>query len=390
MTRLRRQEGASLILLIGIIATLAIMAVALVTLMSNQQQFSHSDQTRTQAFNVAEGALDVGMATLKAAWPAPVASPSPEPSPSFNATAFRNEYSLSEFPNPSSGQFINAVFFDNSDTNGDGNIDPNDAHYDANNDNLMYMQASAKCGNGSARIQVEVQRTFWNPTFPHGVAVYASGDLVSNGGGNNPKISVEVPPASGPTASVLVAGTISDPSVTDQQKITTVTGSNVPPVSQVISPSIIANITATAQMAGRYFSGSNALNDALNSPASGMGGPGLQGLTVIVPPAGTSGTVELPANTIDTPAVTLLLGGNNWNFDMRGHTDYYGFCYTTGNLDFSAGTPCIHGTIVTLGSVGLRGTADVLYNDNVLMKLSTMWTLNVRLVPNTWRELSAS
>ena len=36
------------------------------------------------------------------------------------------------------------------------------------------------------------------------------------------------------------------------------------------------------------------------------------------------------------------------------------------------------------------GTADILYNDNVLMKLNTMWTLNVRLVPNTWRELSTS
>ena len=75
---------------------------------------------------------------------------------------------------------------------------------------------------------------------------------------------------------------------------------------------------------------------------------------------------------------------------MRGTTDYYGVAYTTGNLNFSAGTPCIHGTIVATGSVGLRGTADILYNDNVLMKLNTMWTLNVRLVPNTWRELSTS
>jgi hypothetical protein len=389
MARLRKQEGAGIIMVLGIVAVLAVASVALVTIIGNTQHFSYADQTKTQAFNVAEGALDVGMATLKKAWPAPVTAPQPQPTPSFDATAFRNEYSTGNFPNPGSGQFIDVVFFDNSDTNGDGLMTTADAHFDANNDSLMYMQATAKTSNGSSRIQVEVQRTFWNPSFPRGIAVYAGADLTSNGGGNNPKISVEVPPPSGPTASVMVRGTISDPSVTDQQKIVTQTGAAVPPVDQVIAPSIIANIKATAQMAGRYFSGANAANDALNSPASGMGGPGLQGLTVIEPNGG-SGTVNLPANTADAPAVTLLLGGDNWNYQMRGNIDYYGFAYTTGNLDFSAGTPCIHGMVVCTGSVGLRGTADVLYNDNVLARLSMQWTLNVRLVPNTWRELKAN
>jgi hypothetical protein len=383
MTRRSRQAGIAMIMFIGITATLAIAAGGLVILLGNTQGFTYAEQTRAKASSVAEGGLNVGMQKLKTGWPSLSTA-----NPTFDNTAFRSEYSTADFPNPKSGQFINVIFFDNSDTNGDGFITTADAHYDANNDQMMYIQATAKTSNGTAKIQAEVVRTYWNPSLPRGIAVYAGADLTNNGGGNNPKISVEVAPPSGPTASVMIAGTISDPSVTDQQKIVSISGAAVPPVDQVIAPSVIANIKATAAMAGRYFSGANAANDALNSPASGMGGPGLQGITVIEPAAGTSGTISLPATTAESPAVTLLLGGDLWNFQMRGNTDYYGFAYTTGNLDFSAGTPAIHGMIVALGSVGLRGTADVLYNDAVLARLMGMWTLNVRMVPNTWRELS--
>ena len=121
-----------------------------------------------------------------------------------------------------------------------------------------------------------------------------------------------------------------------------------------------------------------------------MGGPGIQGLTFIEPTAGSSGTLDLPANTVDTPALLFLMGGNNWNFGggSQGNTQAYGFFYTQGNLVSDNGTPDVHGTMICAGDIGFTGTPAIEYDDRVWVNLQRRWTLNVKLVPNTWRELS--
>lgn len=393
MRRLNRQDGVGLVVLLALITALSIGAVGLVLLVSNSMGFTRSDNQRQKAFNVAEGALNVGMATLQSEWPSSAAL-----TPVFPTSTFRSQYPASTFPDPASGDFITVSFFDNSPSAAGGAISPGTSpNWDSNGDNEMYIRTTARVGNRMATVQGLVQRTFWNPTLPRGIAVYSGGDIVNNGQGNTlPKITNDIapPPASAANpigqAQVYVVGDM-DAGMTQAGAISVNQGSSVPDIDTIVSPTVISGIVSMAKMGDRYFSGVNAASDAENSPQSKMGGPGLQGLTVIDPASGTSGTIPLPGNTESTPAVLFVLGDSTtqWNFKTNGTVDSYGFFFTRwGGTEVSKGTSSVYGTLVAAGSVGFDGTPNVIYDDLVWSQLLQQWTLNVKLVPNTWRELS--
>jgi hypothetical protein len=172
-------------------------------------------------------------------------------------------------------------------------------------------------------------------------------ELDSQGGGTMPKVAVD--PAAPPTvngglATVYAAGGYSPSAVMQSGTLQVNTGGSVPPIDSIISPSVIAGITSVAQSAGRYFSGTNAVANAMNSPQSAMGGPGLLGLTVIVPPSGdTSDVVTLPGRGTSeaNPALLLVLGDSTTSvgFNQGGNTHSYGYFYTRwGGFDFAHGT----------------------------------------------------
>lgn len=403
MRQFNPQDGFGLIALIGLIAALAISAAGLTILMQNTMGFTYAEQTRTKAFNVSEGALNVAMSTLQAQWPKIATTPAVFPTP-----IFRGEYADSSYPDPASGDFITVSIFDN--TSETGAISPSTSPvYDSGSpgapttpDNKMYIRATARVSNGVATIQGLVERTFWNPSLPRGVAAYSGGAIVGNaqGGGTMPKILVGLygPPVTPGNplgqATAYAAGGYEPLGIMQSGTIAVKTGAAVPELDKVVFPDIINGIKLTAMQGqgDRYFSGATAVADALASPRTEMGGPGLQGLTYIEPAAGTSGTCELPQNTVDTPALLFLTGGNNWNFTGGGHgagtADAYGFFYTQGNCDFQHGTPTIHGSMIAAGDIGFIGTPQIEYDDRVWINMTQQWTLNVRLVPNTWRELS--
>lgn len=395
MKRRMGQEGSALIMLLGIMTALSIGAAGVAMLLNNSMGFTQSDSQKQKAFNVAEGALNVGMATLQYAWPKTSTA-----SVSFPSNVFRGQYSTSTYPNPASGSFITVSFFDNSPMSGQTTNSPTTSPgWDANGDDEIYIRATARVGNGLATVQGLVQRTFWNASLPEGIAVYSGGTISSNsqGGGTMPK--VEVDPAAPPTvngglATVYAASGYSPAAVMQSGTLQVNTGTSVPSIDSIISPSVIAGITTVAQSAGRYFSGTNAVANAENSPQSAMGGPGLLGLTIIVPPSGDTGdVVPLPGQGTSetTPALLFVLGDSTTSvaFDQGGNTDSYGFFYTRwGGFDFAHGTPSVYGTCVCAGSVGFKGTPQTIYDNNVWTNLSNEWTLNVKLVPNTWRELS--
>lgn len=396
MKRLSRQDGMGLIPLLGLMAALAVGASGLVMLLSNSMAATSADSGRTKAFNVAEGALNVGMATLQGSWPTASSLPV------FPTSAFRGQYPTSSFPNPASpNSFITVQFFDNTNTatGTSGVISPaTSPGYDKGGpdgaaipDNKMYIRATTRVGGkGVATVQGLVQQTFWNPSLPRGVAAYAQSTISSNsqGGGTMPKVDVEVAPPDGQVSAY--AGLGYSPSAIMASGIVTVanTSSNWKTPDQIMSATILAGIKQMAITSGRYFSGANAAANALASPQTSAGGPGLQGVTYIEPATGTSGSVELPGNTLEHPALLFLMGGNNWGFNNAGNTDIYGVFYTQGNFDFARGTVTCHGSIFCLGDIGFKGTPQTLYNDNVWINLTREWTLNVKLVPNTWRELS--
>jgi hypothetical protein len=189
-------------MLIGIVAALAIMATTLVVLTINVHHNTYADRMEVKADAVTEAALDVGMSDLSASWP--VASGT---GPTIDTTAFRGMFTPDQFPDPEGGgAFAQYTYFDNPPYSG-GYSAANPPAFDMNQDSQMYITAQAGVGPGKARIQSLVRVTYFQADFPRGVAVFTGADLLSNGGGNNPKIHVEVAPPTG-TVSARAAGDI--------------------------------------------------------------------------------------------------------------------------------------------------------------------------------------
>jgi len=377
------ERGSGIILLVSIVATLAILAASLVWITGNMQQNSADDRTRVKAFGVTEAALDSGMAALSAQWPG-----APGNGPDLSTTAeaaFRSEFTPSEYPAPTSAdvEFVSWQYFDNQDP-----IDPaitwdkGSPEYPDVPDNRVWLVAQANVGSKSARIQTLVERTYLDTGVPRGVALFAGGNLLSNGGGNNPKIVIEVPPPAGIQTTVRAGGYIDDPTVS-ASNIVDLEGAAAGSVDEVFPPSLRDSLKAIALANGRYFTSVDA---AQNSSADANWSPegGLSGLCVVE----TTQTVSLRAgewNSEAEPGFLLVLGGGN--IDFAGMGDYWGVMYTDGTVDKGHGTFTVHGMVVAASTVDMRGTVNVHYNDNVIAKLQNRWSLNVRVVPNTWREL---
>ena len=379
MRSLKDQRGATLIIIIGIAAALALMAGTLVLVVGNMQSNTADTRTRAKAAGVGEAAMDGMMYQLALNWPKTSAI-----QPALDATTVGNQFaSTSEFPRPTSGAFVAAVYYDNSDTNGDGKVTRADAKWDANGDSLMFVEAQGKVGKRATRFQALVQRTFVDTSFPRGIAVYDGGNLDANGGGNNPKIHI-YDQGGLPGVSAYVNGTVPN-TARDvfQNSISTYIagdGQTVPALSSLgFTPQLIQQVIAMAQGMGRYYD----TTQGASIPAD------KSGLCVIKVPDGT--TVSLGnnggINSRDNPGILFVLGGPLVKIDIGGNQEFYGVFYSEGQLNFAHGNPAFYGMVVCTSYMDMRGTADILYDDACIVKLKDKWTLTVRLVPNTWREI---
>jgi hypothetical protein len=401
-----REGGMTLILVIGVIATLAILAAGLVVLTANVQSNTAHERTRTKAFDVAEGALDVGMNTLAVNWPSGT-----NPAPTWNATGFRSLEQFAnaaEYPNPKSGlgSFSGVQFYDDDQPDG-GYVAATSPHTDANNNDLMWLVSRGATGSRVAVVQAKVHRNPMNTGFPHGIAVYVGGMLDPNAPGNIKKGMFHVEDQ-GSAASVNgyattfgpklksdfekdgsiyvfdsgIAPHVVDPQIGDPPV--------VPPITSLIDPGIISGITALAQSMGRYYDVTQ--GDAIPNDKSGI--------TVIR----TDGAHPVSLgndsiNTLTSPGILLILRNHTASpdpeptpgvtFDMGGNGKFYGVLYVEGAADTSHGTPEVHGMLACVTNMTMQGTPDVYYNDSVITALSNKWTLTVSLVPNTWRELQS-
>lgn len=385
MRRLAHQQGSGLILIIGVVAALAILGATLVVFTNNYQHNTYQDRIRAKTFNVAEAAIDAGMGALSAKWPT-AAGAGPDVSTAALA-AFRSQFTPEENPDPVVSAFVNIEYYDNL-TPIDKTItwdkgsstDPNAP------DDRMWLVAQVGMGTKAARIQTLVERTYFESGIPRGVALYTGGNLLSNGGGNNPKIHIEVPPPVGTQTCVKVVGTIDDPTVSGAD-IVQLTGATAGTVEDVFPAALRAGLTALAKTHGRYFTSVSA---AENSPPNGTWSPagGFSGLCVIEVPNGTSCRLQSVYNSEAEPGILMLLNKNaDCVLDFGSGSDYWGVLYTDGWVDKGHGSYEVHGMVVSASTVDIRGTCDVSYNDNVISRLSARWSLNVHLVPNTWREL---
>jgi len=383
--RLRHsEEGSTLVMLIAIIAALAIMAASIVVLTHNVSHNTYTDRMRVKAFNVTEAGLDAGMYTMSRNWP--TTSTSTNPFDTAWYTAFRGNFGASQFPAPASGSFMTVSYFDDPPYTAPY-TSANPPVWDMNGNNRLYVVVQGGVGPRAARIQAKVERTFYDTHLPRGIALYSGASLYSNGGGNNPKIMVEVPPPVGTTTSIHVVGTIENPSVS-APGIAQLTGAAAGSVNDVFPQTLRNGLKALAQQNGRYFT-SQAAAEA--SPADPIWSPngGLSGLTVIEDPSHAGVTVKGTYNSEAQPGILMVLDpvSKSSPIDFGGGGDFYGVTYVEGPVDKGHGNFCIHGMSISNTTYDMRGTTDVKYNDNCIARLLNRWSLNVQLVPNTWREL---
>lgn len=404
--RFGSQRGATLLIVVGIIAALSVMGVALVMAITNMQANTKDSRTRDKAATVGEAAMDAQMYALALHWP----KSSTSTPATLDTSTLHAQFPASEFPN-STGDLFGTVYFDDSDTNGDGDIDADDAHYDANGNHRLYVESQGKVNNRATRFQALVERTFFDTTFPRGIAVYDGGPMDSNGGGNNPKITIYYKPDDLPGVSGYVNGTIGAPEVFDDTIAVTTPPDPVPPLSDLLPDSIITQVIALAQaLPGnsnadtRYY---DCTSNNPNGPDTIPSNADMQGICVIRVPDGTavdlSGGINMDEGPLavpqadDEPGILLILGpepepagtntGPHITINMANNDRFYGVFLTDGQLNFAHGTPAFFGMSIFKSYMDMRGTADFRYDDSAITKLFDSATLSVVLVPNTWREI---
>jgi len=366
------QRGAGLVLIIGVVAALAISAATLVGFLANVQGNTSDTRQHVKSFTVCEAGLDAGMALLSSQWP--ISSTSV---PDFDEAGFRGRFTASEFPDPTGGQFIAVTWYDDLSTPG--------VNWDANDDGILWMVSQAGVGSRATRVISQVERSYFKMALPRGIPLWAGGDLYSNGGGNNPKIKVEIPPPTGITTTIHVGGTIEETDVS-AGGIAQATGTDIIPLDQVFPQTLVDSLTLTAQSNGRYFT---SLAAAEASPMNAVWSPtgGLSGLTVIEPPAVTELKVQgnTTLNSEDMPGILMVLGGSTLSWG--GTAQYYGVMYCEGPMNTSHGTGDIHGMVIANTDEDMRGTPNILYNDKCIANLDERFPSMARRVRNTWREV---
>ena len=364
-SRSDRSRGSALILFIGVAAAVSIIAAGLVMLLVNTQHSTARERQRTKAFNVAEAALDVAMEELGQRWPTSATTTT-----WFDAATFASRFSADEFPGADSANpqdFVQVRLSDNTDVTKD---------FDYNEDGLVFVDAQARVSGRAARVHAEVQAIYFNTNPYRGLALWAGGDVTSNGG--DPKVTVEVFPPGGTDCSWAAKGT-ADAAI-GASYMNLLQGASAPDRQAVLSDEKILQLKIIAQNTGRYFT-------SVTGPASTP--EGYEGLCVI---EASGGEVPLIGNQIynseDQPGVLLVLGGASLEFG--GTTQFYGLVYCAGTLsaDRTHGTPVIHGMLVVEGSLTGSGTPDVRYNDKCVRGLNKQFPVGSRLVPGYWRELT--
>jgi hypothetical protein len=351
-----------------VVAAVSIIAVALVTTVSNTQHFSSMERQRTEAFDVAEAALDVTMEQLGQHWPT-----------SGTSTGWQPQNFATEFP----GAIVQVRLTDNDDAT---------KFYDYNQDGQVFLDAQARVGKRAARVHAAVEVIYKQVNAYRGLALWVGGDMTNSGQGHGvlPKVQAEVfPPATTPegesslksgTCSWYVKGSVSTTLVAADY----MTFGQFPSRQAVLSDDTISAFVDLAKSSGRYFT----------DPLAPLFTPeGYGGLCVIQAASGEISLNALKVNSEELPGLLLILG-DGWpssstapTLRFGGNTQYFGIVYTEGVVSKTGGTPVIHGMLITEKDLDENGTPEIRYNDNCVRGLNARFPGGTRLVPGYWREL---
>lgn len=403
MRSMKKERGAALVLIIGVIAALAILAATLVVLTANATSNTARDRSRAKAFNVAEAAIDYGLYRLGAAWPT-ASGQAITFSDNPDKTAFLGRFPASEFPSAD----VQVVWFNDVDLNGDGKIDLRDGDtnfdkvtnsldqpQDTDNNGRMFIEAQATVGKRRARIQVEAQRNVLDTQIPRGIAIVCDGTVTAN----NKKSPVDA----GYLAPDQLAGGIralSGGIFDNKNKNGTVC--KTPPVhpvenlgpgvvDSILSPATIRGLILAAKAKGSYYTSQPPTTAAM------------EGLVVIQ----TTEQIEfkdvyngdgwgIPSSSAPKPPGFMLVIGPgapdavpatpSGGVFVQGNAKYYGILYTDGGM-FGNGGTWVVGMLLSKNAIDLAGNREVSYDDRCVVGALGIATLNAQVVPNTWREI---
>ena len=348
------QRGATLILLIGVIAALAILAATLVMVTVNAQDRTAADRTKTKAFNAAEAALDKSMYSIGMTWPASAGSFTWDAA-GFN-TAFLTSGQASEYPGLTSTVTLAAG--------------PDADHY--------WIVAQANVGTEKARIRTQIARqSIGVAGVAPGVAVYSGGTVNMTG-----SASVTGPTVNGqPTAALYAATKVKvddgNPSITASiyspvlekdawQTIGPLAGVTVPPIEQFFPQTQVQTLTDASKAApktgtlisnstpgfswpwGCNFSGPCYTNTSINVNTEGVYNFG----TLYV-----QGDLLINGNAAMNCMALYVTG--NLTVANGAHTQSFGPTYVGGNVSFTGDQRFDIPLLVTAGAVNIENSQAV-------------------------------
>lgn len=370
-----------------------VLGAALFVMNRTANSATHLERKDVKAFNVAEAGVDAAMVELKGNWPRAY-SPSETPTPiTVDAAAFRNEAfpDKKEFPDPTHDQFITVITYDDSGARGTPD-DPTTyedkrVFYDANKNDVMWIDAEALVDNARHRILVQVERLSMPVEIPD-VALVAN-----TAGGNGQGLNVAVDPdytgsipAGGADVWYTGKGTFNkDVNAGADIEVITVPNS---PFSEKVPPSLIGLLKQMAMNAdpGSYFDDSDGADAVAAFLCDQDTGPGS-----IVYFETASSTIQIAGNdemgTAQKPVILIVdaTAATNPVIDWRGTSAFNGVLIVIGDV-LLRGTHDIAGCVLSDGAVENKGGPGVLYNGDYIRRVNQMHTLSVALVPNTWEE----
>lgn len=380
------QTGATLLMIVGAVAALAVLAAALVVLSINVMGNTARSTQQAKAFNIAEAGLDTGQKLLWQSWPgADGAVPTPTVSPS----PFRSLFPTAQFPDPRSDSFIDVQFYD------DGGLPlPNPgidrrSNRDANGNGLMWIESRGATGQKAAWVMACVQRVQYDLRIRENVAVYTTGNLDIQGAGNQPVVGLD-PPAT--ASNVYAGGLISMTGQSDVEDGITTVPTTMVTLQSIFPAEILQNIILSGKVYATW-------NDYVAWKTSHPGfEPFATEPRLIVIEDGSVDAKDIPdTDTLpdgtptvwseEQPGILVVLNGDFGNTGQK--KTIYGIVYVVQGIVLG-GNAEVHGMVVAEGWASMNGTRSVNYNQNVIANLNQPVTLSVKLVPNTWRELGAN
>lgn len=374
-----------------------ILVSALFVLNRNSNSATLLERKDVKAFNVAEAGIDAAIVALKANWPRTEGE-----DVTVDPTDFRNYAypDTEEYPDPSHGQFIQAVAYDDnpgSSPNDDPRTNEDErVFYDFNDsqpNDIMWIDSEALVDNVRHRILVQVERL----TMPVEIPDVA---LVANtAGGNGQGLKVDVDPAysgsfpekddqGNPYVGVYYTGKGTFPKDVNTGpniKLETVPES---PFSEKVPDSLIGGLKQMAQSANpvSYFDDSDGATAVASFLCDADTGPGS-----VVYFETASSAIEIAGNSeIGTAAKPVILvvdasAATNPVIDWKGTSAFNGVLIVIGDV-LLRGTHDITGCVLSDGAVENKGGPGILYNGDYIRRVNELHTLSVVLVPNTWEE----